>query len=115
MTQIYNQLRRLDRLFSDRSKWTTREIARDKTRRQIPARNKSAVCWCLAGGVSKVTDMDVFQSEVPLYLFLSKEVMHYHTLWSHSIPSFNDASNTEFVDIKEFLKYCINKARRLKI
>lgn len=42
-------------LLSDRKRWTTGVLARDKEGDQISAKSPMAVCWCAEGAILRVT------------------------------------------------------------
>ena len=56
MTQLLDDLRALDALFSDESKWTQGRWARAANGRTIGPLTPNAVCWCLEGGAVKVAN-----------------------------------------------------------
>jgi len=55
MTQLLDDLRALDALFSDESKWTKGVYARDASGKPANPRGAGAVCWCLYGARIVVT------------------------------------------------------------
>ena len=59
MTQLLDDLRALDALFSDESKWKKGVYARDARGTQVGSRCVDAVCWCLAGGRLTVSRGDM--------------------------------------------------------
>lgn len=59
MSQLLNDLRALDALFSDESKWTKGTYARDARGAQVFPGSDNAVCWCLAGGRLTVSRGDM--------------------------------------------------------
>ena len=58
MTQLLDDLRALDALFSDESKWTKGVYARDALGGEVSVVSPVAVCWCLSGGGRLVISRD---------------------------------------------------------
>src|SRR6185312_13307324 len=56
MTQLLDDLRALDALFSDESKWTQGYLARDANGIAVEFLHSDAVCWCLGGAAMKVSE-----------------------------------------------------------
>lgn len=53
MTQLLEDLRALDALFSDESKWTKNAPARDVSGNITALDSPHATCWCLWGGIMR--------------------------------------------------------------
>ena len=62
MTQLTEDLKALRQLFANKTRWTTENYAKSKTGRSVKAIGKAATCWCLLGGISKVTGSDSSKS-----------------------------------------------------
>ena len=58
MTQLTEDLKALHQLFANKTRWTTHNYAKNKTGRSVKALSKAATCWCLLGGMSKITGLD---------------------------------------------------------
>jgi hypothetical protein len=54
--QILNDLHALDALLSDRTKWTSRTLARNASGNPCAVTDPTAVSWCLLGAALKVCD-----------------------------------------------------------
>jgi hypothetical protein len=54
--QILNDLHAIDALLSDRTKWTSRTLARNASGNPCAVNDPTAVSWCLLGAALKVCD-----------------------------------------------------------
>lgn len=117
MSSIYNGLRKIDRLLKEDKNFTQTTCAsvtpvrkgQSKGYISVEPNDPKATCWCLGGACMKISGVGGFGKQ-PEYLFMQKTLREYKKYSTESIPSFNDKAI--FQEIKLFLRYCINKARR---
>ena len=83
-------------LFSDASKWTQRAWARKASGEETDPMDPEATCFCLAGGVQKVTDNGSNPRFNPLRRAVNMALMA-QTSQTHFLGSFNDRATFEEV------------------
>lgn len=94
-------------LFTDESKWTQYEMARDKTGKRVYPESPDAVCWCLEGALiicyGKNAD-EAREARGKLRKAIGDIGGEY--IFSNFLPSiyrWNDFSGTTFAMIKELV------------
>lgn len=55
MSQLVTDLKALKDLLADKGNWTQGEFARNAKGGRAAPNSKTAVCWCILGGLQKVT------------------------------------------------------------
>jgi hypothetical protein len=96
--QLLDDLDALDALFSDESKWTKRLNARAVDGGEAPPLSHNAVCWCLEGGVARVTGR-VFPNA--RYYNLLDEFRI--TCGADEVYTWNDSRRRTFVQVKKLI------------
>lgn len=71
-------------LLSDEGRWTQGENARDYLGRQVLAKDKEAVCWCLVGAAFKVSNARGTADKALRALKLVENVATFNDRSSHS-------------------------------
>ena len=56
MSQLVTDLKALKDLLADKGNWTQGEFARNAEGGRVGSTSKTAVCWCVLGGLQKVTN-----------------------------------------------------------
>lgn len=90
--QLLTDLKALRELFSDRSRWTQGVEARNGSGLPVAPMDPDAVCFCLLGGVIKVTDDEVRRYEA-LRFHISGMIFPQY----RSLIAFNDGSGYDQV------------------
>lgn len=88
--ELIEALDRLDALFSDESKWTQGEFARDVKQEHVRSLAPAAVCWCILGGLSRAEAG---------YVILELQA----TIGHNMLAYWNDAPERTFADVKKLI------------
>lgn len=92
----------LQKLFSDKKRWTKGAFARTNDRRSVSPRSSAAVCWCLLGGANKCYPDRVKRNRVCSDIVVSMRKLFPSFLGS--ISSFNDWRETGIMKIRAVVK-----------
>jgi hypothetical protein len=82
-------------LLSDESKWTKKEIARDKSGNCVHPKSSDAVCFCILGAYYKCESVGIGR--------VSAAVRDLFPERDQGIPYFNDHPETTFEDVRKVL------------
>lgn len=119
MSSIYNGLRKIDRLFKEDKNFSqgtcastlpVRKGIESRSAKFVEVTDPEATAWCIGGACMKIQGENTGFGSDAEYKFMQTTLREYKKYHSESIPSFNDKAT--FHEIKLFLRYCINKARR---
>lgn len=98
---VLSQLREIDALYSDETKWTKKAFARDVRGKLVPAKSSTAVCFCLLGALQFLSPLETKEIEGIIDAF-------HAVLPKGSSPMyFNDAPETTFVQLKALIREAI--------
>lgn len=105
-TQLLQDLRALNRLFARKATHTKNAFAKSRSGLLVDEKSRSAVCWCLSGGITKVCKD--FDARIAVQRTV-RAVLPPNT----SIISFNDSALTSFSDVKVVIRKAIAFAKKL--
>lgn len=98
----------LNKLFSDASKWTQRDLARDINGKHVDPKSRSAKYWCLEGGVIKI--LPKYHVDERTYLRLLG-ILTFNLGGPNNkvknVICFNDAPDTTFEQVKQLIEKSI--------
>lgn len=115
MTTIYNALRRIDRKFKAENNWIRGSYFGDANKEpldEIYVRNNKVApdCYCLSGARKLIDPEEKTKTKE---FMIEQMKIRYPQL--DNICEFKSLNSTSFNDIKQFLRKCLNEARRLRI
>jgi len=85
-------------LLADPKSWTQRELARDSWGREVDIQDEGAICWCIAGGITKCyPDPEEFKSARNKILRVIDPENKNRDCWWKTIYNFNDSATHEEV------------------
>lgn len=96
-------LKKLDELFSSPTKWTQHTFARDKFGFSIEETNPQAKCFCLTGGLERISEGDGV-----LGLDMRSALIDWLPSPHYNLVEFNDNDETKFRDIKKLIEKARN-------
>lgn len=107
MTQLLDDLRALDALFSDESKWTKGAFARTDRDRPIGPLEANASCWCLEGAAINVAKSAASHRYSRICNALHDAVPSRKGSDLHSFVLWQDAPDRTFGDAKSLIARAI--------
>jgi hypothetical protein len=111
MSQLLDDLRAVDVLLSDETKWTSGTVARNAQGSPCTATDLEAVRWCILGAIERVCQCNHKRIEeaVAVLSEIAGGAFTFAPFGAFTLASFNDADETDFTSVKALLAKVIGQ------
>ncbi len=100
-SQLWKDLQDLSLLFDKEEKWIKNKFAQNANGWVVDSCSPNAVCWCLHGGINKITNISITRRE-NLVRVISEQT-------GENIIAWNDQKERTFADITAVINHAKKK------
>lgn len=101
-TRLLKNLDKLNALFSGPEKWIQGSFAKTKSGKPVGSNEDSACCWCIAGGVNRIT-YQKNEEYAEMRAALSETIGGNYALGTSTYVAWNEKPERTFADIKKLI------------